>query len=99
MPDYVDKVLQMKRQLHPSPQTYDQEDQMPLLAPVDSELDLEVQHVPPTLEQNGAGFPDLTININKNICSRTNRDASSPQTRSNIGSPKLIKKKVLALKF
>ena len=76
--DYIDKVLQTK--LPPSTETYDQEDKVSLLVPVYSELDPEVQHVPPTLEQNGAGFPDLPINTNRNISSQTHTDASSPQT-------------------
>ena len=97
MPDYIDKVLQMK--LRPSTQSNDQKDKISLLAPVDRKLDPEVQHVPLTFEQNGVGVLDLPVNINKDISSRTNRGASSPQTSRNIGSPKLIRTKVLALKF
>ena len=94
MLDYVVKVLQVN--LPPSTQAYDQ---VPHLPPVDRELDPEVQHVPPALEQIGAGVPDLPININKDITSGTNRDASSFETSKNIGSPKLIRTLFLALKF
>ena len=51
---YIDKVL--KEKLPPSTETYDREDSVSLLAPADRELDPEVQHVPPTLEQDGAWF-------------------------------------------
>ena len=48
MPVYIDQGL--KEKLPPSTQTYDQEDRVSLLAPVNRELDPEVQHVTPTLE-------------------------------------------------
>ena len=89
----------IKKKLPPSTQTYDQEDRVSLLTPVHRELDPKVQCVPPTLEQNDAGFADPPTNINKHIGSRTNRDASSLQTRRDIGSPKLVRTLVPALKF
>ena len=59
---------------------------MSLSAPVDSKLDTEEQHVPPTRDQNGAGVADPPTNINRDIGSRTNWKASSPQTSRDIGS-------------
>ena len=61
MPDYIDKIL--KEKLPPSTQTYDQEYWVSLLAHVDSKFHLEVQHVPPTREQNDAGIVDIPTKI------------------------------------
>ena len=43
MPDYIDKIL--KEKLPSSTQPYDQGDRVSLLAPVDREIDPEVQHI------------------------------------------------------
>ena len=85
MPDYIDKVW--KEKLPPSSKTYDQEDRLSLLAPVDKELDPKVQHVPYKLKQNCVGVAYPSTNINRDIGSQSNRDTSSPQTNRNIGSP------------
>ena len=45
MPDYINKIL--KEKLPPSTRPYDQEDRVPLLAPVDKQFDPEMQHIPP----------------------------------------------------
>ena len=58
---------------------------MSLLAPADWEFDHEVQHVPPTVEQNGIGVTDTASKIPRDIVSGTNKDTSSPQTSRNIG--------------
>ena len=58
--------------LPPSTQTYDHEDKVSLLVPVNRGWDPEVRHVPPTLEQNGAGGADPPSNINRDIGSQTN---------------------------
>ena len=88
MPDYIDQVL--KENLPPSTQTYDQEDRVSLLAPVDKELDHEVQHVPTKFEQGGAQVADPPTNVNRDAGSQTNRDTSFPKTSRDIVSPKLI---------
>ena len=62
-----------------------------LLAPADRDLNFEVQHVPPTLEQNNAGVADSRTNISRNMGFQANRDASSPQTSRDIGFPQTNK--------
>ena len=49
---------------------------MPLLAPADRDLNLGVEHIPPTLDQNIAGVADPPTNIIRDIGFQTNRDAS-----------------------
>ena len=68
----------------PSTQPYDQEDRVPLLVPVDREVDPEVQHILPTLEQNGVGVTDTSPKVTRDIASR---DTSSLQTSRDIGPP------------
>ena len=61
MPDYIDKIL--KEKLPPSTQPYDREDRVSLLAPVDREIDPEVQLIASTLEQNGVGVTDTHLKL------------------------------------
>ena len=86
MSDYIDKIL--KEKLPPSTQPYGQEGRVSLLAPVDRKTDPELQHIPPTLEQNGVGFTDTSPKIITDIASR---DTSSLQTSKDIGSPQTNK--------
>ena len=90
MPNYIDKFL--KEKLPPSTQPYNQEDRVSLLAPVDMEIDPKVQHIPPTLEQNGVGVADTPPKITRDIACRdsislqTSRDIDSPLTNKEVGS-------------
>ena len=61
MPDYINKIL--KEKLPPSTRPYDQEDRVPLLAPVDK------QFAPPPLklEQNGVGVTDTPTKITRGM--------------------------------
>lgn len=68
MPDYINKIL--KEKLPPSTRPYDQEDRVPLLAPVDKQFDPEMQHIPPPplkLEQNGVGVTDTPTKITRGM--------------------------------
>ena len=74
MPDLIDKILKEKL----STQPFDQEDRVSPMAPVDRKIDPEVQHVPPTLEQNVLGFSDTPPKITRDIGSlQTNKDVGS----------------------
>ena len=90
MSDYIDKIL--KEKLPPSTQPYDQEGKVSLLAPVDRKTDPELQHIPPTLEQNGVGFTDTSPKIITDIASsntsslQTSKDIGSPQTNKDVGT-------------
>ena len=63
-----------------------------LLAPVDREIDPEVQHISPTLEQNRIGVTGTPPKITRDIASRdtsslqTSKDIGSPQTNNDVGS-------------
>ena len=82
--NHIDKIF--KEKLPPSTQPDDQEDRVSLLAPVDREFDLEVQHVPSTFEQNGVGVTDTATKINRDTSSpQTSRDIGSPQTNKDVG--------------
>ena len=80
----------------PSTQPYDQEDRVPLLVPVDREVDPEVQHILPTLEQNGVGVTDTSPKITRDIASR---DTSSLQTSRDIGPPQTNNDVVFCIKI
>ena len=62
------------------------------MAPVDREIDSEVPHIPPTLEQNGVGVTDTPPKTTRDIASRdtssllSNKDIGSPQTNKDVGS-------------
>ena len=71
-----------------STQHYDQEDRVSPLTPGDKEFYPEVQHVPPTLVQNGIGCADASTKTTRDIVSR---DTISPQTSGDIGSPQTNK--------
>ena len=58
------------------------------MAPVDREIDPEVQHILPFHEQNGVGVADTPPKITRYIVSR---DTSSLQTSRDIGSPQANK--------
>ena len=53
------------------------------MAPVDREIDPEVQHILPFHEQNGVGVADTPPKITRYIVSR---DTSSLQTSRDVGS-------------
>ena len=67
IPDYIDKIL--KDKLSPSTQHYDQENRVSVLAPSDREIDPEVQHIPPKLDQDGLGVVDTPPKITREISS------------------------------
>ena len=50
---------------------------MSLLSRVDREIDLEAQHIPPTIERNGLGVADIPPKITKDI--------GYPQTNKDVG--------------
>ena len=88
MPDYIDKIL--KEKLSPSTQTYDQEDMVSLLAPVDRNLTLKYSIYLPHLSKMVQVLPQADTPIKITRDSFLNRDTSSLQTSREIGSPKLI---------